>query len=83
MLPLALTFLLSAAPASTPSSDNGMIRSFCLVAFNAAMESAGKTPPDGMGDYTCSCFMERLTGGAGIEESRSQCTQEAARRFPV
>ena len=37
-----------------------MIRSFCLVAFNAAMENAGKTPPDGMGDYTCSCFMDRL-----------------------
>ena len=60
-----------------------MIRSFCLVAFKAAMESAGKTPPDGMGDYTCSCFMERLAGGAEIEESRAQCTQEAARRFPV
>ena len=83
MLPLALTLLLSAAPESSSSPDNGMIRSFCLVAFNAAMENAGKTPPDGMGDYTCSCFMDSLTGGAGIEEARAQCTEEAARRFPV
>ena len=83
MLPLALGFFLSAVPAPTLSADNGMIRSFCLVVFNAAIERAGKTPPDGMGDFTCNCFMDRLTGGEGIEESRAQCTEEAAQRFPV
>ncbi len=83
MLPLALGFFLSSLSAPTLSADNGMIRSFCLVAFKAAMESAGKTPPDGMGDFTCNCFMDRLTGGEGIEESRAQCTEEAAQRFPV
>ena len=83
MLPLALGFFFSAIPAPTLSADNGMIRSFCLVAFNAAMESAGNPPPDGMGDFTCNCFMDRLTGGEGIEESRAQCTEEAAQRFPV
>ena len=83
MLPLALGFFLSAVPAPTLSADNGMIRSFCLVAFNAAMESAGKIPADILGDFTCNCFMDRLTGGEGIEESRAQCTEEAAQRFPV
>ena len=83
MLPLVLAVLISSEPASAPSSDNEMIRSFCLVAFNAAMEQAGQIPPKGMGDFTCSCFLDRLAGGVGIAQSRAQCTEEAARRFPV
>ena len=83
MLPLMLAVLISSEPASAASSDNEMIRSFCLVAFNAAMEQAGQIPPKGMGDFTCSCFLDRLAGGAGIAQSRAQCTEEAARRFPV
>ena len=83
MLPLVLAFLISAEPAPTPSTGGGMIRSFCLVAFNAAMQSAGRTPPDGMGDETCDCFIERLGGGASIKAAREQCTEEAAERFPL
>ena len=83
MLPLVLAFLVSAEPAPDSSTGSGIIRSFCLVAFNAAMQSANQTPPDGMGDYTCDCFMERLQAGAGIEAAREQCTEEAAERFPL
>ena len=83
MLPLVLAVLISSEPAPAPASDNEMIRSFCLVAFEAAMDQAGQTPPEGMGDFTCSCFLDRLAGGDGIAESRAQCTEDAARRFPL
>lgn len=83
MLPLVLAFLISAEPAPDLSSGNDLIRSLCLVAFRAAMQSAGKTPPIGMGDDTCDCFMKRLAGGSGIEASRQQCTAEAAQRFSL
>ena len=68
MLPLVLAVLISSEPASAPSSDNEMIRSFCLVAFNAAMEQAGQIPPKGMGDFTCSCF---LNGWLVVRELRN------------
>ena len=83
MLPLVLAFLVSAEPAPDSSTGNGMIRSFCLVAFKAAMQSADQIPPDGMGNYTCDCFMERLQAGAGIDAAREHCTKEAAARFPL
>ena len=81
MLPLVLAVLISSEPASAPSSDNEMIRSFCLVAFNAAMEQAGQIPPKGMGDFTCSCFLVEVNNGAGIKSAQDTCKAKAAETY--
>ena len=63
------------------SDDQNLIRRMCMVAFSSAMNEAGETPPPGMGEFTCGCFLDQLEGGAGFEAARTSCKQEAARRY--
>jgi hypothetical protein len=77
---------LAGAAAVVPSAhafDASRVNSFCLAGFNAAMSAAGKTPPAGMGEFTCTCFSNRLQQGQSIDQARSACRDEAARRFKV
>ena len=55
---LALLFSLAAAPAA--AEENTILR-FCMAAFEAAMANAGLTPPEGMGTFTCDCFLEQVS----------------------
>ena len=36
------------------ADDSEEIKKLCMAGFNAAMSQAGQTPPEGMGDFTCS-----------------------------
>ena len=83
MLPLVMALLVAVEPGSPEPKDGDMIRRFCLVAFDAAMRQADQTPPEGMAAFTCDCFLERLKGGSGIDAARTQCTDEAAQRYPI
>ena len=76
MISLLMAGLIAATPAT--SQDNNLLKSFCLAAFKAAMAQAGETPPPGMGEETCSCFLDEVGGGAGIEAARETCKQRAA-----
>ena len=79
---LALLVFLTSAPAWAEEEPN-IIRGFCLAAFEAAMANAGLTAPDGMGSFTCDCFIEQVSQGAALNEARETCKKEAAQRFPV
>ena len=76
MIALLMAGLIAATPAT--SQDNNLLKSFCLAAFKAAMAQAGETPPPGMGEETCSCFLDEVGGGAGIDAARETCKQRAA-----
>lgn len=54
-----------------------------MAAFEAAMANAGLTPPEGMGTFTCDCFLEQVSQGADLNEARETCKTEAAQRFPL
>ena len=76
MIAFLMAGLISAAPVS--SQDNNLLKSFCLAAFKAAMAQAGETPPSGMGEETCNCFLDEVGGGAGIDTARETCKDRAA-----
>lgn len=79
---LALLISLTSVPASAEEESN-TIRRFCMAAFAAAMANAGLTPPEGMGTFTCDCFLDQVSKGEGLNEAREACKTEAAQRFPV
>ena len=76
MIAILIAGLISAAPVT--SQDNNLFKSFCLAAFKAAVAQAGKTPPSGMGEETCNCFLDEVGGGAGINTARETCKGRAA-----
>ena len=79
---LALLVSFASVPASAEEESN-TFRRFCMAAFEAAMVNAGLTPPEGMGMFTCDCFLDQVSQGEGLNEARETCKTEAAQRFPV
>jgi len=79
---LALLISLTSVPASA-DEESITIRRFCMAAFEAAMANAGLTAPEGMGAFTCDCFLDQVSQGGGLNEARETCKTEAAQRFPV
>ena len=75
-----LGLLLVALPASA-QEDETMIKRFCLAAFDAATRQAGTTPPAGMGESTCDCFIKQVNQGAGLDAAKQTCTAEAIKAF--
>lgn len=81
-LALALALALAGTPARA-AVDSATVMSLCLEGFETAMAAAGKTPPPGMGAYTCRCFLQQVQKGASISQARSTCRNQAASRFPL
>ena len=79
MITFLMAGLISVAPVT--SQDKNLLKSFCLAAFKAAMAQAGETPPSGMGVETCSCFLDEVVGGAGIDTARETCKGRAAATY--
>ena len=79
---LALLVFLTSAPAWGEEEPN-IIRDFCLAAFEAAMVNAGLKAPDGMGSFTCDCFIDQVSQGAALNEAREICETNAAQRFQL
>ena len=81
-LALALSIFVE-RPAAAGSSMGSIVRAFCLSAFENEMSQAGKTPPQGMANFACSCVEERLRSGTTLESAKRDCRQETARRYPI
>ena len=79
---VALAAIFSVATAPAAAEENTILR-FCMAAFEAAMANAGLTPPEGMGTFTCACFLEQVSQGADLNEAREACKTKAAQRFPL
>ena len=70
-------------PARASSTMGAIVRAFCLSAFENEMSQAGKTPPQGMANFACSCVEERLRSGNALESAKRDCRQATARRYPI
>lgn len=90
MSPLRLRILLSSGlalamahphPASAFDAERVMV--FCQAGFLAAMTAASRTPPVGMADFTCRCFVDRVQAGSPIDVATEVCREKAAARFPL
>ena len=60
-----------------------MVRSICLSALETELAQAGKTAPDGMANYACSCVADRITSGSSIASARSSCKDATSKRYPI
>ena len=89
---LMLMLLMSTSSTARATDARMRITSLCLAGFNAAMASAGKTPPAGMGDFTCDCFLKEVNSDSSIEwatllgsiqSAQQTCKQRAAERFKI
>jgi hypothetical protein len=77
-LPVALLL-----PPGARAFEADRVMAFCQAGFMAAMTAASRTPPAGMADFTCGCFVERVRAGTPIDEATTVCRDQAAKRFPL
>ena len=84
LMPVCLALITGLQPrfAWAEGADD-LITKFCLASFNAAMTSAGKSPPVGMGVFTCKCFLNEVKQGGSIEASQTTCKEQAASRYKL
>ena len=52
-----------------------------MAGFNTAMSQAGMTPPEGMGEFTCTCFMREMKSIALIQHAQKVCEKLAADQY--
>ncbi|MEI8250583.1 MAG: hypothetical protein WCF98_05380 [Synechococcus sp. ELA057] len=71
------------APARAEGGIGGIVRAFCLSAFDNEMSQAGKTPPKGMADFACGCVADRMVDGSSLDTARQTCRVLTARRYPL
>lgn len=70
-------------PASSARSIGSVVRAFCLSAFETEMAQAGKTAPPGMAHYACGCVARQINEGGSLQQARTSCRAETARRYPI
>ncbi|MCP9827390.1 MULTISPECIES: hypothetical protein [unclassified Synechococcus] len=66
---------------ASASTRNDSVTRFCLAGFQAAFQAARKVPPDGMGAYTCNCFVEQVNKGSSIQGATDICRQLATTKY--
>ena len=73
----------TAGSLANASDDSEEIKKFCMVSVSAAMSQAGLTLPEGMGDFSCSCFTKEMKGKgiASIMQAQKFCKERANEKF--
>jgi len=61
--------------------QGGVVMELCRAGFDAAMTDAGKIPPAGMADWTCSCFLTEVREGQSLAGAENHCRSLASRRY--
>jgi len=68
------------------SAQAGMIEQLiynkCAAAMQADYDQAGKVPPAGMVDFTCTCVVQKIFSQQSIHQAKTTCTQLALKKFP-
>ena len=84
LVPVCLALITGLQPRITwAEGADDLITKFCLASFNAAMTNAGKSPPAGMGAFTCECFLKEVKQGGSIEASQTTCKEQAASLYKL
>ncbi len=59
-----------------------LIYNKCVAAMQADYEQAGKVPPAGMVDFTCTCVVQKIFSQQSIHQAKTACTQLALKKYP-
>ncbi len=57
------------------------IKRICIETFNSEMAMAETTPPAGMEDFTCNCFILEIDKAASVASAQETCKEKAVKRF--
>lgn len=83
LISMALGLLITPSLPAGAAEGESTITRLCLAGFHAAMAQAGETPPEGMGDFTCNCFLKQVNDGRSIQTAQETCKQKAAEQFKI
>ena len=72
--------LLLPRPAAASMMDQ-IIMSHCSKAMADDFAKAGKTPPAGMVDSTCSCVVAQMKKRQSIDQAKTTCTKQAVQKY--
>ncbi len=80
---LSPMLITTAGSLANASDDSEEIKKFCMLSVSAAMSQAGLTLPEGMGDFTCSCFTKEMNGKgiASIMQAQKFCKERANEKY--
>ncbi|MCT0200257.1 hypothetical protein KQ313_11260 [Synechococcus sp. CS-1325] len=78
---MPLVALVGTEKAQAQSKDEVVVERLCLAGFSAAFQAAGKVAPPGMSTYTCSCFLDQINQGSGLDAAQSTCRKRTQERF--
>jgi hypothetical protein len=70
------------ASASTSPQDQKISR-FCLATVSAAFQAARKVPPPGLESFACTCFLDQVNQGAGLDAAQTTCRQRTMARYSL
>jgi hypothetical protein len=68
---------LLAAPARAQSMLDQIIQQKCSAAMQADFAKAGKTPPAGLVQQTCTCVVQQMQATHNLDMAKSLCSQQA------
>ncbi|MFM7651810.1 MAG: hypothetical protein ACKO5M_02625 [Vulcanococcus sp.] len=72
--------LLALRPAAANMMDQ-IILGKCSQAMKDDFTKAGKTPPAGMVDSTCSCVVAQMKKRQSIDQAKTTCTNQALQQY--
>ena len=58
-----------------------LIYNKCTAAMQADFDQAGKVPPAGMVDFTCTCVVEKIFSQQSIHQAKTACTALALKKY--
>jgi len=68
-------------PSSRATSVAEVVKAFCLSAYQADLQKAGKSVSAAQLDRTCGCVGERVAQGSDVEEAHTVCGRPQAQRL--
>ena len=75
---ITLLGLVTPITAQAQSMLDQIVIKKCSAAMQADVAKAGKTPPAGLIQQTCSCVAQQLDATHNLETAKTICTQQAA-----
>ena len=58
-----------------------IIFSKCSAAMQADFDQAGKTSPEGMIDFTCTCVVQKIYQQQSINQAKTACSKLALHKY--
>ncbi len=78
-----ILLILSEVSLAEKNDLNNVVKKMCLIGFNSEMNASEVIPPEGMGEFTCNCFVNKVSIGYSLELAREQCKIKATKKFDL